>query len=55
MNRSLSRSPKRGFLSVSFSKALTIGVLSVALLSIAGIALSGARSLTSKPAFADTT
>jgi hypothetical protein len=31
MNRSLGRSPKRGFLSVIFSKALTIGVLSVAL------------------------
>jgi hypothetical protein len=31
MNRSLSRSPKRGFLSVTFSKALTIGVLSTIL------------------------
>jgi hypothetical protein len=31
MNRSLGCSRKRGFLSVSFSKALTIGVLSVAL------------------------
>src|SRR4028118_94284 len=31
MKRSLSRSPKREFLSVTFSKALTIGVLSLAL------------------------